>query len=428
MDKGKNKIIVLMPVCVCILLTLCGCTTIKKAKEESEKIVESYNSGHIDYDVALNNLTDIETDKQEAEQYVNEKKSYLEELKKSKDNYNTAENLFNVKKYESAITYYEHVSVNDKNYDDAQSKIVESKKRFIELTLDEAEIYIKDDKYLKAINVYREAIKVYDDGTLSGKISEVESKYKNYLENKVQEYVKDKNWSEAIGIYEELESYFNDDSYKVKKTEIKNRCINDAIEKAETHTKNGDYDSAKKVVNEAIKVVGNDSELTDELERITSFEPLLITDIDEFYNDGDVHKWAGIDKDNTGTSYPSGLLVNESGGVMFSGPESSEIEYLLDGKYDKMTGKVVLHYDCRDTADSSVAAGKVKIYGDDELLYSSDIIASGVMPQDFDLDITGVNNLKIEFLWMLTPYGFDIGQIKFGVVNPIVQKNYIVKK
>lgn len=217
MDKGKNKIIVLMPVCVCILLTLCGCTTIKKAKEESEKIVESYNSGHIDYDVALNNLTDIETDKQEAEQYVNEKKSYLEELKKSKDNYNTAENLFNVKKYESAITYYEHVSVNDKNYDDAQSKIVESKKRFIELTLDEAEIYIKDDKYLKAINVYREAIKVYDDGTLSGKISEVESKYKNYLENKVQEYVKDKNWSEAIGIYEELESYFNDDSYKVKK-------------------------------------------------------------------------------------------------------------------------------------------------------------------------------------------------------------------
>ena len=25
---------------------------------------------------------------------------------------------------------------------------------------------------------------------------------------------------------------------------------------------------------------------------------------------------------------------------------------------------------------------------------------------------------------MLTPYGFDIGQIKFGIVNPIVQKKY----
>lgn len=420
----KNKTIVLVLMCVGIFLTLCGCTTIKKAKEESEKIVGSYNSGRIDYDVALNNLSEIETEKQEVEQYVNEKKSDLEELRNSKNNYDKAEDLFNVKKYDSAITYYEKVSVDDVNYDDAQNKIEESKKRFIELTIDEAEIYVKDEKYLKAINVYKKAMKIYDDGTLSGKVSEVESKYRNLLENKAEEYVKNKKWSDAVVIYDELENYFKDDSYKVKETDIKNECINEAISKAETDIKNGDYDTAKKEINEAIKVVGNDTELTGELDRITSFEPVLITDLEEFYIDGDVHKWAGIDKDNTGTSYPSGLLINESGGSMFSDPKSSSVEYLLDGKYDRMTGKVVLHYDCKDSANPSVAAGKVKIYGDDELLYSSDVIASGVLPQDFDLDITGVNELKIEFLWMLTPYGFDIGQIKFGVVNPIVQKNY----
>lgn len=79
------------------------------------------------------------------------------------------------------------------NYDDAQNKIEESKKRFIELTIDEAEIYVKDEKYLKAINMYKKAMKIYDDETLSGKVSEVESKYRNLLENEAEEYVKNKN-------------------------------------------------------------------------------------------------------------------------------------------------------------------------------------------------------------------------------------------
>ena len=66
--------------------------------------------------------------------------------------------------------------------------------------------------------------------------------------------------------------------------------------------------------------------------------------------------------------------------------------------------------------------------GDGELLYSSDVVKSGVLPQNFDLNITGVNRLKIEFIWMLTPYGFDMGQIEIGVVTPIVQKSYMSKK
>lgn len=69
----KNKIVVQITMCVCIFFTLCGCTSIKKVKEETEKIVESYNSGRIDYDVALNNLSEIENEKQEVDQYVNEK-------------------------------------------------------------------------------------------------------------------------------------------------------------------------------------------------------------------------------------------------------------------------------------------------------------------------------------------------------------------
>ena len=133
-------------------------------------------------------------------------------------------------------------------------------------------------------------MKVYDDGSLSGKIEDVEKTYRDYMESEAASYEKEKDWSDAIGIYDELENYFKDDSYKVKKAETKNECINAAIDKAETHTKNNEYDTAKKVINDAINIVGKDVELLDELERISSFEPVSLSDLDEFYKDSDIHK------------------------------------------------------------------------------------------------------------------------------------------
>lgn len=252
----KSKVIILSVLCVITLPLLYGCTTVKQAKEETENYVESYNSGSIDYEAAVDGLSGIETDNQEVEQYITQKKADLADLRKSKLNYDKAEELYNSEKYGAAIPYYEKVSVNDTNYDDSQNKIKESETKFIEMTVAEAEIYVKDKKYLKAIDVYKSAMKVYDDGSLSGKIEDVEKTYRDYMESEAASYEKEKDWSDAIGIYDELENYFKDDSYKVKKAETKNECINAAIDKAETHTKNNEYDTAKKVINDAINIVG----------------------------------------------------------------------------------------------------------------------------------------------------------------------------
>lgn len=40
---------------------------------------------------------------------------------------------------------------------------------------------------------------------------------------------------------------------------------------------------------------------------------------------------------------------------------------------------------------------KVKVYGDNKLIYTSPIITGGVHPIDFNVDLTGVLELKIEF-------------------------------
>lgn len=80
----KSKVIILSVLCVITLPLLYGCTTVKQAKEETENYVESYNSGSIDYEAAVDGLSGIETDNQEVEQYINSEKSRFSGSKKVK--------------------------------------------------------------------------------------------------------------------------------------------------------------------------------------------------------------------------------------------------------------------------------------------------------------------------------------------------------
>lgn len=66
-------------------------------------------------------------------------------------------------------------------------------------------------------------------------------------------------------------------------------------------------------------------------------------------------------------------------------------DYLINKKYAKISGKFVLSYDYRSTGN-----GCLKIYGDNKLLYTSEDMKGGVLPIDFDVDISGVEKLRIE--------------------------------
>ncbi|MDR2649748.1 MAG: NPCBM/NEW2 domain-containing protein [Clostridiales bacterium] len=67
--------------------------------------------------------------------------------------------------------------------------------------------------------------------------------------------------------------------------------------------------------------------------------------------------------------------------------------YLIDQQYTQMSGTVFLTYGMWDTK----GIGKFNVYGDGELLYSSPDVISGFKPTVFDIDISGVKSLKIEF-------------------------------
>jgi Copper amine oxidase N-terminal domain./NPCBM/NEW2 domain. len=146
---------------------------------------------------------------------------------------------------------------------------------------------------------------------------------------------------------------------------------------------------------------------------------VLLQDLD-YFNSGGKRFAAYRDiKDNLGNEYSIGIQPNFSGwGSSSSGSKSSWQSYYINGQYSNIAGKLVLGYESRNTS----SVGYFCIYGDDRLLYKSSNITSGALPIDVNVDISGVLELKIEFvsvteqtLW--GPYPIAFYAVGFGLYS-----------
>ena len=96
-------------------------------------------------------------------------------------------------------------------------------------------------------------------------------------------------------------------------------------------------------------------------------------------------KYYSYAKDNDGNTYD-----NAVGGAVED--TTNWCEYNVNGEYDVISGVVYLNYEYKD---ETARYTKLTIYGDNELLFTSSIVASGLVPQNFSVDISGVSILKV---------------------------------
>lgn len=90
-------------------------------------------------------------------------------------------------------------------------------------------------------------------------------------------------------------------------------------------------------------------------------------------------------RDNQGSYYD-----NAFGGCIAD--TDNWADYALNGGYTHLSGTVYLNYDFRSETAHRV---KLSVYGDGVLLYASPIITTGLPPQQFELDVSGVQTLRI---------------------------------
>ena len=101
-------------------------------------------------------------------------------------------------------------------------------------------------------------------------------------------------------------------------------------------------------------------------------------------------------KDNFGTSYAHSLFMHDYFDECY-------VTYLLNGNYSTLNLTVAVPYDNR----AAEYFGDLKIYADDQLIYSSEKMTSGSAVQPVLLDITGVQQLKL--VWGNSNYSYDAG-------------------
>lgn len=120
--------------------------------------------------------------------------------------------------------------------------------------------------------------------------------------------------------------------------------------------------------------------------------PAIMLSKMDYYNSS---KWPFEYYDSTKDNFGNTYFDSIGGGNGISTESMTWQAYALDGKYSKIKGKVVLDYDSRsDTSDYTY----LKIFSDDQLVYTSPLITAGVKPADFEIDITGTATLKIEII------------------------------
>jgi hypothetical protein len=91
--------------------------------------------------------------------------------------------------------------------------------------------------------------------------------------------------------------------------------------------------------------------------------------------------------DNTGALHQPAAIVGDDWT-----PWTKACTYLLNSKYSRLKGNVSLLDDYKNTTKKMY----LTIKADGKLIYTSGVITAGSYPQNFDVDVSGVTQLRIE--------------------------------
>jgi len=117
-------------------------------------------------------------------------------------------------------------------------------------------------------------------------------------------------------------------------------------------------------------------------------------------NAGNIYTYMGILAGNSGTT-ETNTNWTDGGSANANGRNGAQnranghsITYLINSRYQRFSGTIALSWANRDAQLNY----QIRVWGDDIVLYTSPIITGGVLPIDFDIDVTGVTQLRIERL------------------------------
>ena len=279
--------------------------------------------------------------------------------------------------YNSAMRNYANVLEDDKNYSDSVEKYSQASNAYFEAIVSLADSYISENDYSAAISLLSGELDISDDSLsdeLQAKLEEIKKTYAANYATKAEEAFKQHDIDSAIGnIKVAMELLPENGDYKAK------------------------YDTYQLYLPFELYIKDNCLKVSE----TGVFWGTLAFDVSE--------------ESNNNIDMPHSLTWFNHGD---DSSTSINANYKLDGKYDVITGTFFLTKSEKNT----LFKGWFKVYGDGKLLYESEKMTSGILPKNFSVQVTNVQNLTISFLGEGT--GGFTGSTDFGISDLVAQKNF----
>ena len=372
-----------------------------------------------------------------------------QEVKASKESFKAGEKAYSEKDYATAVRQYSLIISDDtEHYKDAQQKLQDSIKNYESSVLDQVDKSVASGNYDEAFLVIDNAIDDIGTEKLKDYREGLVDSYESYAIETAQQLANEGKYQEAyqclndaidtIGYTDKLSSTYSSiyiEEYETKmktaydakdylsvfriyveadwiiegSSEMMNyytssitEYLNDIDVKAESaFGDNKDYEAAILVLRDALSDVVdlNILEITSHIEEkiayYQEYQPIYLTDLSCIQKNnveiGEEVDTSDVNKRN----YTAETVIRQS---MSKNDNKGYVLYNINFEYSSLRGVLYRpHYSLSCDYIWS-QPGCVKIYGDDVLLYESPKVTQDFYDAlEFDIDIHGVRNLKIEF-------------------------------
>ena len=379
--------------------------TFSRIEEKIENIISSYNdSGK--YDEAYGEISKIEKSQIIDDRIIQQAFERLEGLASSKNAFKYGKELFDNKEYIAAWEQLNHVIKEDAEFQKAQDMALQARKYYKEALFSEVASSISAGDYEQALIILTDAEKrLGTDADISSYLAKYQNE-KDTLEidraiKNAQEMLDAKEYQQA---YELLSLYSEEfpDSAEVSIMLItcKKEYIDDALKKAEqAFSEASDYQRACQNISMALKAFPDDAQLLRAYENYQSYCPTRLLEKDYHIRSGlKPQEWTAADRDNLGNYYEYGWKFS------WNTMETMSCSYTLDGEFSELTGKFVVGYSARDIEYITIAqkvycSSQLKVYGDNQLIYTTPIIGYGIDPVAFQIDISNIQEIQFEIVF-----------------------------
>ncbi len=383
-----------------------------------DSTVTDYESGELTYEEAVarfNALSALgsETISASASEYL-ERISILQD---SQEAFEEAESLYSEGEYMEAAELYAQVSEDSSLYEEAQTKLDECHDLYVAEVLEMTSDPVSQSDYRSCLSIVNIAVDVFpEDEDLLRRQADLEEGYQTLVKSdamsEANEAVASSDYESAISVLEDALEVLPEDSELTSMLNSARSAYEESIvSQANTLVDNGDYDGALALLSEALGVLPDSETLSQLYDTTEANQPVKLSSLKLSESSGRYELITDqvVTMDTLGNTYNPGNLYR------FWGGDGGYVKYYLGGAYTTLRLTLAVSDEDEDRLEPTT----LTIYGDnDVILYTSGELTRTSTPQTVSVDVTGQN-------WLYIRSGGDSSYryaVSLLVADPILYK------